>query len=168
MSDDFTARLDALRSRVHEHARQHYRTEDAAEAERLAAMAGDAIYFQARLRLAEAERDAASLHLLWMSPRQPPAAKESLRRIRALCSYWPDLYEAMQAVLATHPLVARDILARAIKRCRRDTDVYSVEDVTGLLISAWNGGRHGFDAVLRSRKQAERKVVATPWVKSDD
>lgn len=168
MSDDFSARLDALRSRVQDHARQRYRTDDATEAERLAAAAGDTTYFQARLRLLEAERDAASLHLLWMSPRQPPAAKESLARIRALCGYWPDLYEAMQAVLATHPLVARDILARAIKQYRRDAEAYSIEDITSLLISAWNGGRHGFEAVLRSRKSAERKVVSTAWVKSDD
>lgn len=168
MSEDFTARLDALRSRVQEHARKYYRTEDVVEAERRAVEAGDTAYLQARLRFVEAERDAAGLHLLWMSPRQPPAAKESLGRIRALCAYWPDLYEAMQAVLATHPLVARDILARAIKQFRRDTDAYSVEDITGLLISAWNGGRHGFEAVLRSRKSADRKVVSTAWLKSDD
>ena len=168
MTAELNERLAQLRARVQQLAQQNYRADEGPAVERLAAAAGDSAYFLARLRLLEAERDAAALHVHWMSPTQASTPKEALLRIKALCGYWPDLYEAMQAVLATHPLVARDILAKAIKQFRRDTEAYSVEDLTGLLISAWNGGRHGFEAVLRTRKTAERKAASVPWGRADD
>ena len=168
MTVELSTRLNLLKASVNRITRERYGADDSPDIERKAAQAGDTVYFQARLRLLEVERDASTMHLVWMSPTCKGTSKEALLRVKALCHYWPDLYEAMQAVLATHPLIARDILALAIKKFCRDTDPYTTEDVTSLLISAWNGGRHGFDAVLRTRKSAERKPEAVPWSRGDE
>ena len=103
--------------------------------------------------------------LAWLAPNHRSEPAEALARIRDICELMPELFAAMFAVLATHQGVPREILAAAIKQFRRDTDALTADDVTGLLTSILTGGRHGFDAVLRSRKKGERKVIATPWVK---
>ncbi len=71
----------------------------------------------------------------------------------------------MLAVLATHQAVSREILALAILQFRTDTADLNKDAVVGLLTSVVQGGRPGFEAVLRARRKAERKAVALPWVK---
>jgi len=101
----------------------------------------------------------------WLLPGHRPAPAEALRRIQALCAAWPDLHAAMFAVLATHQELPRDMLAAAIKQFRPDLDPYTREDVVGLLTALWNGGKSGFDAVLRTRANAPKKVGGFSWVK---
>ena len=104
--------------------------------------------------------------LAWLLPghRSPPA--QALLRIQALCSTRPDLYSAMLCVLATHQEVPREVLAAAIKQCRSDLDAFSRDDVMGLLVAIWNGGKSGFDAVLRTRANTPRKAGGgLSWVK---
>jgi hypothetical protein len=104
--------------------------------------------------------------LAWLLPGARPAPAEALRRIQQLCAAWPDLYAAMFVVLATHQALPRDVLAAAIKQFRPDLEAYSREDVMGLLVAVWNGGKSGFDAVLRTRANAPRKAGAgLSWVK---
>lgn len=135
-----------------------------AEADASAAALGDGDYLQARVRLLEAELDAATLHLTWLAPGHVPAPREAMARIKALCQYVADPYDLLLAVQATHPGVSRDILARALKSCRPDLAALNPEDLTGLLTAAWTGGRHGYDAVRRTRRTAERKAASLPWV----
>lgn len=167
MPMDAPDRVAELKAVVDALAKARYgQASDSAEVEDEAAMMGDAAYFQARLRAVEAERDEALLQVSWMSPSPGRAVppKQALARIKAICAFWPDLYSALLAVMATHQSVPRDHLVAAIRQFRRDTDAFSAEDVSGLLAGAWNGGRHGFDAVLRSRKNSERKASAFPWM----
>jgi hypothetical protein len=104
--------------------------------------------------------------LAWLQPGHRAAPAEALKRIQALCAAWPDLHAAMFVVLATHQELPRDMLAAAIKQFRTDLDVYSREDVVGLLTAIWNGGRSGFDAVLRTRANAPKKGAGgLSWVK---
>lgn len=110
--------------------------------------------------------DTADDAMAWLQPghRAPPA--EALRRIQLLCAAWPELYAAMFIVLATHQELPRDMLAAALKQFRADLDAYSRDDVVGLLTAIWNGGRSGFDAVLRTRASAPRRGAAgLSWVK---
>ena len=104
--------------------------------------------------------------LAWLQPghRAPPA--EALRRIQSLCSGWDELYAAMFLVLATHQELPREVLAAAIKQCRSDLDAYTREDVASLLTAIWNGGKSGFDAVLRTRANSPKKGAGGfSWVK---
>lgn len=71
--------------------------------------------------------------------------------------------EWLLAVQLTHAAVSRELLALAIKQFRRDAESLSSEDLQGLLAAAMNGGRQGFDAVLRTRKGGERQPVSLPW-----
>lgn len=104
--------------------------------------------------------------LAWLQPSARTAPAEALRRIQQLCSAWPDLYAAMFLVLATHQGLPRDVLAAAIKQFRPDLEAYSREDVMGLLVAIWNGGKSGFDAVLRTRANApKRGAGAFSWVR---
>lgn len=110
--------------------------------------------------------DAGNDRLGWLLPghRAPPA--DALRRIQALCAGWPDLHAAMLVVLATHQELPRDMLAAAIKQFRADLDAYTREDVVSLLTAIWNGGRSGFDAVLRTRANSPRKGGGGfPWAR---
>ena len=73
----------------------------------------------------------------------------------------------MQAVVVTHPAVSREMLAMAIKQFRRDADALR------LLASVINGANQAFDAVLRSRRSADRKgadrtAASLPWGKHTD
>jgi hypothetical protein len=101
----------------------------------------------------------------WLLPGHRAAPAEALRRIQALCAGWPDLHAAMFAALATHQELPRDMLAAAIKQFRPDLDAYTREDVVSLLTSIWNGGKSGFDAVLRTRANSPKKVGGFSWVK---
>ena len=90
-----------------------------------------------------------------------------------MCGRFPDLFNAMQAVVVTHPAVSREMLAMAIKQFRRDTDALGQGDVVGLLTSVINGANQAFDAVLRSRRSADRKgadrtAASLPWGKHTD
>ncbi len=104
--------------------------------------------------------------LAWLQPGRRPAPADALRRIQQLCAAWPDLYAAMLLVLATHQELPRDMLAAAVKQFRPDLDPYSRDDVVGLLTAIWNGGKSGFDAVLRTRANSPKKVAGgLSWVK---
>ncbi|MGQ3054150.1 MAG: hypothetical protein ACT6S0_20410 [Roseateles sp.] len=104
--------------------------------------------------------------LTWLQPGQRATPPEALRRIQALCASRPDLFAAMFLVLATHQELPRDMLAAAIKQFRADLDSCSRDDVVGLLTAIWNGGKSGFDAVLRTRASSPRKAAAgLSWVK---
>lgn len=103
----------------------------------------------------------------WLAPDRPPRPAEALERIRLLCELaGSDLHRAMLLVLATHQELPRDMLAAAVKQFRPDLDPYSRDDVVGLLTAIWNGGKSGFDAVLRTRANSPKKVSGGfSWVK---
>jgi len=102
----------------------------------------------------------------WLLPGHRAAPAEALPRIQALCAAWPDLYAAMFVVLATHQELPREVLAAAVKQFRSDLDAYTREDVVGLMTAIWNGGRSGFDAVLRTRANSPKKGAGSfSWVK---
>lgn len=104
--------------------------------------------------------------LTWLQPGQRASPPEALRRIQMLCASRPDLFAAMLLVLATHQELPRDMLAAAIKQFRTDLDAYSRDDVISLLTAIWNGGRSGFDAVLRTRVNSPKKSGGGfSWVK---
>jgi len=114
----------------------------------------------------DAADDEGTDELGWLLPGHRAAPVDALRRIQVLCIGWPDLYAAMFAVLATHQELPRDMLAAAIKQFRSDLDPYTREDVVSLLTALWNGGRSGFDAVLRTRANAPKKSAGGfSWVK---
>ena len=104
--------------------------------------------------------------LAWLQPGQRAAPTEALRRIQVLCGSRPDLFSAMFLVLATHQELPRDMLAAAIKQFRSDLEAYTRDDVVSLLTAVWNGGKSGFDAVLRTRAGSPKKGAgAFSWVK---
>lgn len=104
--------------------------------------------------------------LAWLLPGHRASPAEALGRIQRLCAGWPDLYGAMFVVMATHQALPRDVLAAAIKQFRPDLDAYSRDDVVSLLTALWNGGKSGFDAVLRTRANSPKKGAgALSWVK---
>jgi len=104
-----------------------------------------------------------------MSPNHRSVPAQALLRIKQICDLMPDLFNAVLAVQMTHLSISRDILATAIKQFRSDTGTLTREDLAGLLTAAVNGGRQGFDAVLRSRKGTERKSGgAAFWSKHDE
>ncbi len=101
--------------------------------------------------------------LAWIAPSHQAAPAHALARIAFICGMHPDLFTALFTVLATHPGVPRDLLAAAISRCRRDVEAYSQEDIVGMMTAILNGGRQGFEAVLRTRKSGPKKNSALPW-----
>ena len=104
--------------------------------------------------------------LRWFLPGQHGTPGEVLPRIQFVCQNQPDLFSAMLLLLATHQGLPREILAAATKQCRSDLDDLTREDVVGLYTALLNGGRQGFDAVLRSRRKGERKTGGFgAWVK---
>ncbi len=104
----------------------------------------------------------------WISPADHSPPAQSLQRIKALCAQFPDLFNAMFAIAATHQSVSREMLALAIKQFRRDADTLTKEDLIGLLTSIATGGHQAFDAVLNSRRGAKRKTTASlPWGSKD-
>jgi hypothetical protein len=111
------------------------------------------------------DEDLTLASVAWMLPGQRTAPAEAMQRIQQLCAGQPDLFGAMFMVLAGHQEVPREVLAAAIKQCRPDLDAYTREDVMGLLVAIWNGGKSGFDAVLRTRANAPKKSGGLSWVK---
>ena len=101
----------------------------------------------------------------WAVPGRHGSPAEALARIGVLCASTPELFAAALAVLGTHQAVSREILAVALKQFRPELNDLSRDDVVALLIALVNGGRPGFDAVLRSRRRGERKVTALPFVR---
>lgn len=164
MSDVVESASGALELQLRELSQQRYAQAEDEEAQVAAAQAANdaewlALYTQwLQARLQEAQDDAA-----WISPsaRTPPL--RTLQRIRALCAMFPDLYSAMFAVAATHAAVPRERLAQAIKQFRPDAAPYSVEDLAGLLVAIVNGGNQAFEAILRTRRGAERKGGGFPF-----
>ncbi|MFY7865486.1 hypothetical protein [Roseateles sp.] len=155
----------ALATMVHE---RYFEAESDTEAESQAFEARDCEYLMTRIRCLELSLKAADEDLAWIGPGAKSSPAQSLRRIKALCGRYPDLFSAMQAVVVTHPGVSRDMLAMAVKQFRRDADAYSQEDVVGLLTCVTNGALQAFEAVLRTRKGADRKAASLPWGKSTD
>ena len=116
--------------------------------------------------MADEAQDEGPDELAWLQPGHRAAPADALRRIQAFCAGWPDLYAAMFLVLATHQELPRDMLAAAIKQFRGDLDAYSRDDVVSLLTAIWNGGKSGFDAVLRTRANSPKKGGGgLSWVK---
>ena len=112
-----------------------------------------------------AQDDVGADPLGWLHPQHRVAPADALRRIHAMCLEWPDLHAAMFVILATHQGLPRDRLAVAIKQFRADLEPYSVEDVVSLLTAVWNGGKSGFDAVLRTRANSPKRGGGLSWVK---
>lgn len=103
--------------------------------------------------------------LEWLLPGHRAAPADALPRIQALCAAWSDLHAAMFIVLATHQHLPRDVLAVALKQYRPDLEPYTREDVVSLLTAVWNGGKSGFDAVLRTRANSPKRSGGLSWVK---
>jgi len=102
----------------------------------------------------------------WVLPGQQGNPAEVMPRIRAICEQLPDLFDAMFLLLATHQGLPREILAAATKQCRGDLGDLGRDDVVGLYTSILNGGRQGFDAVLRAKRKDRRSGSALgAWVK---
>ncbi len=113
----------------------------------------------------DAEQDGHADVLAWLLPGHRAAPAEALRRIHTLCAAWPDLHAALFVAMATHQELPRDMLAAAVKQFRSDLDPYSREDVVSLLTAIWNGGKSGFDAVLRTRANSPKKGNNLSWLK---
>lgn len=108
--------------------------------------------------------------MAWMSPSYRPTPGEALPRIQALCRMHDDLFPALLAVVATHTGMRREILADVLRQIRPELQGFSRDDVAGMLVALHNGGRQGFEAVLRTRRQAAGpKVInsALPWASAD-
>lgn len=101
----------------------------------------------------------------WLLPAYRATPADALKRIQTLCAAWPDLHAAMFIVLATHQALPREVLAVALKQFRPDLEVYTREDVMSLLTAVWNGGKSGFDAVLRTRANSPKRGGGLSWVK---
>lgn len=102
----------------------------------------------------------------WLLPGHRASPADALKRIQLICAEWPDLFNAMFCVQATHQELPREVLAAAIKQFRGDLDAYTREDVVSLLTAIWNGGKSGFDAVLRTRANApKRGAGGFSWVR---
>ncbi|MDT9001468.1 hypothetical protein RQP53_19485 [Paucibacter sp. APW11] len=102
----------------------------------------------------------------WMAPGYLATPAEALERIRQICAMHEELFGALFALMATHGSLPREILAAAIKQFRPDAQALSNEDLVGLLTATVNGGRQGFDAVMRTRRSTPRKAGAVPWAGS--
>jgi hypothetical protein len=108
--------------------------------------------------------------LAWLAPDYKPTPTDALVRIRAICGMHRDLANALMVVCATHMGMKREILAEVLRQVRPELAPYSRDDVVGMLVAVVNGGRQGFEAVLRTRKSSGAKVInaALPWASSGD
>ncbi|MFG6447568.1 hypothetical protein ACG0Z6_04850 [Roseateles sp. BYS180W] len=158
----------ALEQALQDLGQQRYGQLDDAQARLEAAeAAADVEYLRLHRQCLQTRLDAAlaaAESLSWMAPGARAAPAQALQRIRTLCELFPDLFSAMQAVAATHSGVPREMLSRAIQQFRPDAAAYSAEDLAGLLVAITNGGSQAFEAIMRTRKNAERKVGGGfPW-----
>jgi hypothetical protein len=106
----------------------------------------------------EARRD-----VEWTLPGSRPTPAQARARTGVVCAGTPELFNGVFVVAATHRQVSREILAMAVKQFRPDVADLERDDVAALITAIWNGGRQGFDAVLRSRRRGERKSMPLPW-----
>jgi hypothetical protein len=104
-------------------------------------------------------------NLEWLGPAYRAAPAEALDRIRQICAMHTELFGAVFVVLATHHGLPLEILAVAVKQYRADTEALTRDDVVSLMVATRNGGRQGFDAVLRTRRGVPRGAGAMSWVK---
>ena len=72
---------------------------------------------------------------------------------------------ASQRIVIAGGGVAGLTLAVALKQFRPDLEAYTREDVMSLLKAVWNGGKSGFDAVLRTRANSPKRGGNLSWVK---
>jgi anthranilate phosphoribosyltransferase len=106
--------------------------------------------------------------LHWLAPGHRASPAEALARIEQICGLCPDLFSAAFVVAATHQGVKADRLAAALRQFRPDAQALSASDVTSLIVAMVNGGREAFEAVLRTRKKAQRSVTAAlPWAQNE-
>lgn len=100
----------------------------------------------------------------WMAPTHRAVPSQALGRIKSICQHIPELFGALQAVGATHAAVPREALAMALKKFRTDLDPYECKEVVTMLAGIANGGRSGFDSVIRNRKKGgAASASALPW-----
>lgn len=115
------------------------------------------------------EAEARAQDMSWMSPSHRPVPAQALSRIKSICHHFPELCSAIQAVGATHISVPREVLAMALKKFRKDLDPYDTKEVVSLLAAIANGGRSGYDSVLKNRKKGGATAnTAMPWGMGDD
>jgi hypothetical protein len=115
------------------------------------------------------EAEARAQDMSWMSPSHRPVPAQALSRIKSICHHFPELCSAIQAVGATHISVPREVLAMALKKFRKDLDPYDTKEVVSLLTAIANGGRSGYDSVLKNRKKGGVTAnTAMPWGMGDD
>jgi hypothetical protein len=103
--------------------------------------------------------------LAWLAAghNSPPA--ETLRRIEAMCRLQPDLFRALAMISATHPGIAPERLAAAVRTFRPDTAAFSEKDVAGLITAVRTSSREAFDAVLRTRAKTAKASAGRPaWL----
>lgn len=105
--------------------------------------------------------------LQWLAPDATGGPREVLQRIEYLCATRASLFEAAFVVLATHPTVPRPRLAQALRQFHPEATAFSEADVVGMLAAAVNGAQQAFEAVQRTRRGAERKASALPFVRPD-
>lgn len=170
MADSQAPSLPELEAALAMLAQQRYAAEGgSASAVEQAAQAGDCEYLLAYIHCLQARLDSGPDDVGWIAPGARNTPAQSLQRIKALSAMFPDLFSAMFVVAATHVPIPRERLALAIKQFRRDADTLSQDDLAGLLTSLVNGANQAFEAVLRTRKGAERKVsAALPWGKDTE
>lgn len=107
-----------------------------------------------------------SVDAAWWLPGRHGQPAEVLPRVQAICAAIADLPACMLLLMATHQGLPRDILAAVTQQFRPDLADLTRDDVIGLYTALQNGGRQGFDAVLRSRRKGERRSAAgLGWVK---
>jgi hypothetical protein len=115
------------------------------------------------------EAEAKAQDMSWMSPSHRPVPAQALSRIKSICHHFPELCSAIQAVGATHISVPREVLAMALKKFRTDLDMYDTKEVASLLTAIANGGRSGYDSVLKNRKKGGGAAsTSLPWGVSDE
>jgi hypothetical protein len=115
------------------------------------------------------EAEARAQDMSWMSPSHRPVPAQALSRIKSICHHFPELCSAIQAVGATHISVPREVLAMALKKFRKDLYPYDTKEVVSLLTAIANGGRSGYDSVLKNRKKGGATAnTAMPWGMGDD
>lgn len=113
----------------------------------------------------QATSSEAAPSLEWLGPTYRAAPAEALERIRTICAMHAELFSALFVVSATHQALPVEILAAAVKQFRPDAESLPREDVVSLMVATRNGGRQGFDAVLRTRRGTPRVSAGPSWVK---
>ena len=101
----------------------------------------------------------------WIIPGNHGTPAEALARIGVLCQGMPDLFLVLWTIMATHHGLPKELLAMAVLQQRNDVGDLGKEGLVALMTAIVNGGRQGFDAVLRSRRKSERKAAGFPWTR---